>query len=132
MTAFNAPFNQRLDIDPDADNRFVCVEPPVDGLFTTFEKLDDPTATEFAVGDILKATVEGQSNLPNLIYVGSYQGGIVVKLIDGNYSHYILFGDNLPPVRTVFLINNTDPFPVCFVKGTLITTERRIDGPGGR
>jgi hypothetical protein len=82
----------------------------------TLHSNDDPDAIEFNVGDMIIANPD---DVP-LIYVGRIDNGIVAQHM-GDFTYYLFSsGPYTEPTLTL----NAAPYPVCFVKGTLITTSQ--------
>lgn len=94
----------------------------------TIQKLDDPSATTFVAGDQL-ALFSPATNTPIIYtYVGSYSGGIVIEGVNstGEPIGPYLFTTSPLPSNTTFNVDTETPYPVCFIKGTLITTSRGL------
>jgi hypothetical protein len=90
--------------------------------FFFLEKTGDPLAKNFNHGDVL-TLINGGSSYSGDTYEGSFEGNLILK--SGN--KLILFTNNpypYPSEPLIITIDRTTPFPVCFVKGTLITTSR--------
>lgn len=92
----------------------------------TIQKKDDPSATSFNAGDTVELT--SFSATVEYTYIGSYAGGIVIQGQNskGDPIGPFLFTNTPIPPNTTFNPNTETPYPVCFVKGTLITTSRGL------
>lgn len=82
----------------------------------TLHSDDDPDAIEFNVGDRIIANPYDEP----LIYLGRTDNGIVVQH-EGLFTYHLLTNE---PFTQPTLTLNAAPYPVCFVKGTLITTSQ--------
>ncbi len=78
---------------------------------------NDPSSTQFSVGEELLFTREGYSNTG--IYLGRTPTGIIAEV--GGDAYYL--GSSVYSYGDVITMA-AEPFPVCFVKGTLIKTSR--------
>lgn len=82
----------------------------------TMTKEGDPDATEFQVGD--RVQIVGTNGGFSLMYRGRDSNGIFAQL--GSGPMYYLSNEVYEPGQ--LLTVNAVPFPVCFVKGTLVAT----------
>jgi hypothetical protein len=84
--------------------------------FFTVTKVGDPDATEFQVGD--SVLFAGKHYSFQLLYRGHDSNGVFAQ--DGLGPMYYFSNEVYAPGQLLTL--SPTPFPVCFVKGTLITT----------
>jgi hypothetical protein len=94
----------------------------------TIYKTDDPSAITFVAGDKISLFSTVTNNTTQYTYIGSYAGGIVIQGVtsEGYTLGPYLFTDTALPLNRGFTVDTETPYPVCFVKGTLITTERGL------
>jgi hypothetical protein len=71
-------------------------------------------------GDPVSIEMNG-SSLLTVVYRGTVAGGIILEHTES--SQYYLFSDTLYSYDAIATMTE-EPYPVCFVKGTLITTDR--------
>jgi len=119
MASFVAHYSQ--EVEAEGNNQFMTFEFQEVGPIT-FEKLNDPSATHFTVGDTLQAKRATGEIVGQYQYVGYYQDGIVISP-DPSGTAFYLYGNTPSDPYHGFTIN-LQPFPVCFVKGTIIQTSR--------
>lgn len=82
--------------------------------------LTNPQSDTFEVGDLLSLTNRG-IDLGNYTYLGAQADGIIARNPDSGVAWAI--SETPRSFDTVYTFN-PEPFPVCFVKGTLITASR--------
>jgi len=126
MTTFSSNYFQHL--NKTGESTYNVAFSGQDAKQYTIQKLDDPSATTFAAGDQLVLFSTNSSTTTVYTYIGSYEGGIVIEGV-GNMGQPLgpfLFTNQPVPTNTTFNVDTETPYPVCFVKGTLITTSRGL------
>lgn len=126
MTTFRSNYFQHLNAT--GEGTYKTIYSGQSATQYTMQKVDDPSATTFVAGDQLVLSTTNINTTVLYTYVGSYGGGIVIEGVNatGQVIGPYLFTNHPLPVNTTFNVDTETPYPVCFVKGTLITTIRGL------